>query len=221
MDLWCPSHRRDGCNVINIGSGDDTLDGLQIYVDELYTANFLDLQCHANSSCDDVEVICDGDKALNLETMTYDDASSAFYCQNGGASYCCPIGNCTVFNDPEMGFDSDLIDIVIGDEVQLVANSTAHSLESTVDCVDAICIVQCLELLACGFTTISINSSVAVIECDDHYSCLGATVIFNEDMLDHNVSILCLGMFGFVHSMSDCDRMAMTLYFQGATAAME
>merc|ERR1719216_203644 len=154
--------------------------------------------------------------------MIYDESENEFYCENGGASYCCPTKNCSILNDPGMSFDTELLDIdfhldalemtanddtdsfettdiflstMDDDDAQyqfVVMNSTAQHLEGNITCTEAVCVVQCLDLLSCAFITVTGNSTDTIIECRAMYSCLGAAISVDDTLVDHNVKILCL-----------------------------
>merc|ERR1719283_315102 len=112
--------------------------------------------------------------------MVYNNTNGEMSCTNGngGASFCCPIGNCSALNDPKMSFDSNLLDIAfhidaiqqtVNDDVDtfettdifvstmedddeqyqfVVMNSTAQHLEGNITCTERVCVVQCLDLLS-------------------------------------------------------------------------
>ena len=153
-----------------------------------------------------MDVNCEGDANIQTEVMEWDDSNGdgvgQYYCSNGdGASYCCPDRNCSIFNDPKIRFDTDLLDINssidVGDGT-FWYNVTAQLLEESATCSGSICAVRCRNILSCAFSTIIIESNETIIECDNLYSCLGATIIVGEHLVDHNVTILCLGMFWFI-----------------------
>ena len=178
-----------------------------MYVSEEYTSKFLSLECvDSDGGCDTIDINCEGDKGIEQERMNDDDDGS-YYCNNGGASYCCPFTNCSEFNDPEMGFGSNLTEIDfylndVGDGAQIeIFNESAEMLQGSINCIsDELCMVRCQGLLSCGFTTISINnSSEVIIECEDTYSCVSMNIVPTHSITNQSIIILCLGM----HSMSD------------------
>ena len=178
-ECWCPSSTIDSCRIAT-----NTADGaqsMQLYVDEAYTPDFLRLQCN------DTEGIA--------QEQLYDDANGSYYCGNGGASYCCPWTSCPIFNDPEMGFDTDLTEIDLNETEQII-DETAGMIQSSIDCVsDELCLIRCHGLLSCGFTTISTHSSSEVIvECNATYSCLSMQIVATETTPNQSITILCLGM---------------------------
>ena len=199
-EIWCPSDSVGVCSLSNVGTDSDSFQGATVYVDESYTYEFLDIECAVNGSCSNVNVKCEGDKDINTESLrlTSDDE---YYCIYDGASRCCPFGNCSVFNDPAMGFDSDLLNIsryfsavdLEGDTQYLTANITAQLLQSTNKCHRDLCIVRCLNLLSCAFTTAVINSTETIIECDGQFSCVGATIIADAVSVN-SLKVLCLGL---------------------------
>ena len=182
-------------------NGSSAAQSMQIYVDESYTDNFMKLQCLDEGGCDVVDVNCEGEKGIAQEQMN-DIGVGNFYCDNGGASYCCPSLNCTDLNDEDIAFDTDLIDIDlyledIGDGAQIeIANDTVHHLEGSLLCTAEICVVRCLALLSCAFATVSVESNEVIIECNGQYSCLSLDVVATDsDISNLSVTILCLGMF--------------------------
>ena len=198
-EVWCPSGKADSCHIVTNGTG--TVDSVQIYVDESYTSDYLRLECLDEEGCDIVDVNCDGEKGIAQEQMVSDGVGS-YYCDNGGASYCCPTINCTELNDEDFSFDTDLIDIDlyledVGDNAQIeIANDTVHSLEGTLLCTAEICVVRCLALLSCAFATVSVESNEVIIECYGQYSCLSLDVVATDsDISNQTITILCLGMF--------------------------
>ena len=200
-DIWCPYNSVGVCSLSNVGTDSASLQGVTVNVDESYTFDFLDIECAVNGSCSKVYVKCEGDKDINGDTLEFSSSDDEYYCNDGGASYCCPFGNCSVVNDPEMGFDSDLIDIDLyldaidldGDTQYFTANITAQLLQSTNKCHRDICIVQCEELLSCAFTTAFINSTETIIECDAQFSCVGAPIIPEAESVN-SLKVLCLGL---------------------------
>ena len=110
--IWCPSDSNASCTLIGDGFSDDMFSGVEVYVDELYEYGFMNITCLVNDtfngcSSSTVDVHCEGDKNITEGNLLYDEG--AYTCLSDGASRCCPFGKCTVFNDPEMGFDSDLL----------------------------------------------------------------------------------------------------------------
>ena len=91
-----------------------------------------------------------------------------------------------------------------GDVQYISANNTAQLLETAVNCTEEVCVVRCQYLLSCAFSTFSVGSNETIIECDGQFSCLSAFVIATEwtdsasavvnELSDHNVTILCLGL---------------------------
>ena len=80
----------------------------------------------------------------------------------------------------------------------VTANVTGELLQSSLNCTSSFCVIRCLDLLSCAFTAMTIESTETVIECDAEYSCLSATVIVDEELVDHSITILCLGVFCFI-----------------------
>lgn len=199
-EIWCPSGAADSCIVTNAGSNSTAIEDIQIYVDETYSYGFLNIQCDSEITCKSMTIDCEGNKDITDDVILYDNSVNEYYCNNGGASYCCPIGNCTIFNDPGMSFDTTLIDIqsilsdldLNGDAQYSLINSTAGILQGTVNCTATICVIRCLDLLSCAFIEITSYSNQTVIECDGRFSCLGAAVVIYE-ATNQNVDILCIG----------------------------
>ena len=196
-EIYCPPDVAS-CNLI--GRSPNALQNVVVFVDESFESRFLDIECTANSTCGDVDVRCEGDANIQDEMMKWNDSDSdgvgEYYCSNGdGASYCCLERECPIFNDPEMGFDTDLLDIDSSGDETIWYNATVDLLEGTETCNGSICALRCRNLLSCAFSTIIIESNQTTIDCDDLYSCLGATIIVDEHLVAHNVTILCLGVF--------------------------
>ena len=203
--LWCPSDAINSCHLMGDGiayiPATNMLYGVQVYVDESYTFGSVNIECDSDYECGTVDINCEGHKSVNQANMMYDDSDGEYYCSNDGASYCCPIGNCSVFNDPEMGFNSSLIDVdqyintTNNGSIEIVdVNDTVELIQDTVSCTADFCVIRCGGLLSCAFTSFAINSSDAIVECNGPFSCLGASVYFDEHLWNHGVRIYCLGM---------------------------
>ena len=81
--------------------------------------------------------------------------------------------------------------------MQFNLNGTAKHVQDSITCSDSYCLIRCEDLLGCAFTEMTIHSTdtlAAVIECQGGFSCLGSTVVFNKNLKNHKVNILCLGM---------------------------
>ena len=187
-EIWCPSGSVNACHLI--GTQDDSFNGLNVYVDEWYSYDYLEIDCSSSASCNSVDVSCDGDAGIQSVEMVY--ISDEYECTHETASFCCPFRNCTVFNDPQLGFDWTLIESDFN--VTELINGTAENLQGSVTCTESICYVQCSGLLGCAFTEFTVESDQTIIECGGTFSCIGATVIADESLYDHTVKILCLGM---------------------------
>ena len=186
--IWCPSGSADACNLI--GTREDGFNNMTIYVDESYAYDYLQIGCDANISCIPLNISCDGDAGISAVQMTYD--SDGYECSNDTASFCCPYRNCSVFDDPQMGFGATLIDTY--SNITELINGTAQNVQSPMECTDSTCAIRCEGLLSCAYAVITTQSLESVIECEGTFSCLGAEVMVDGSLQDHTVKIICLGM---------------------------
>ena len=199
-EITCPHLTANACRFIG---NDTTYFKPEIYVDEGYVYGFLDWQCTssiANNCTLPLDINCEGDQDIIEEEIKWNMTTNAYYCDigGGGASYCCPLRSCSIFNGSAMSFDVDSIayDTELDDYTQyIMVNNTGELLQNTINCTDTNCMIHCRGLLSCAFTTINVDSNVVIIECEDGFSCLGATVIFTADLIQ-NVTVLCLSTFG-------------------------
>ena len=187
-EIWCPSGSVSACHLI--GTQDDSFNGLNVYVDEWYSYDYLEIDCSSSASCNSVDVSCDGDAGIQSVKMVY--ISDGYECSNGNASFCCPYRNCSTFNDPQIGFDPTLIDSY--PNVTKLINGTAQNVQSSMKCTDSICGIRCDGLLSCAYAVMTTQSQETVIECEGTFSCLGAEVIVDDSLSDHSVKIVCFGM---------------------------
>ena len=186
-EIWCPSENKGACHLI--GTHNDSFHNMEIFVDETYSYDYLQIDCDANISCIPLNISCDGDAGISAVQMTYD--SDGYECSNGNASFCCPYRNCSVFDDPQMGFDATLIDSY--SNVTELVTQTAENVQSSMECTESICGIRCEGLLRCAYAVITTVSQETVIECEGTFSCLGAEVIVDDSLQDHTVKIICFG----------------------------
>ena len=187
-EVWCPSEGSGTCRFV--GSESNSFNGFQMFVDEAYSFDYLHVECFVGNSCGSIPVTCDGDAGIQDNDMVY--VSDEYECSDNGASFCCPFRNCTVFNDPDLSFDTVLSEQPAN--VTLLINGTADRVQDAINCTDSVCVISCAGLLGCAFSTISVTSNHTVIQCQSSFSCLGANVIIDNELSAHNVKIQCLGM---------------------------
>ena len=188
VEIWCPSGNVKACHLI--GTQGDSFHGLNVYVDESFSYDYLKIDCNSSASCNSIDISCDGGAGIHSVEMIY--TSNEYQCANDTASFCCPFRNCSVFNDPQMGFNWTLI--VGHSYVTQLIDGAADRVQQTSYCSGLLCVIRCSGLLSCAFSTISIDSPRAVIECEGEFGCLGSTVMLNGSTKNQNVKITCIGM---------------------------
>lgn len=195
-EIWCPFDNVDSCHLIGDGAASNMFDGVQVHVDESFTYGFLDIECALGDNCGTVDVNCEGNMDVNSDILLYDDSDGEYHCSNGGASYCCPLGNCSVFNDPEMGFDSDLLDIDQYLGVTPTTSMPTNSLltnEPTPRPTDSVIASTLTDLQDVGWGPFDVPLGHCEGDCDEDSDCRDDMICFLNGNLETNVPNGCSG----------------------------
>ena len=200
-EIHCPSQEQGACALACPHyQGLSACYENRIVVPEDYTYGYLDVAC--DSYCGPYFVQCEDDYKGKLETAVHYDYSSG-ECDNTGASYCCPFGQCLDYNGRNSSQGDAVMTVSLplsamtGDNVtRTTIDSTASHVESQIMCSEQDCLIECTALLSCVLATMQIESTGGhnvTILCAAQFSCLSLTVVTAPTSRDMSLNIICAG----------------------------